>query len=495
MDKTIGEYQLRSLGQFNIVLGKNGCGKSTMLRLIEGQLRRSGGCIRYITPERGGQLKLNGNVETQIGGQEWLASTRAVNRANQFRETSVSQFRQLETLVLRKIEQDAATRNNQNFTFDTIMNQMNALLDNAQLARDDSAAFSVFQKGTPANAANAQTAMNVDNLSSGEAELISLAIEIQSFAYTVDQVGYRDKENWLLLDEPDVHLHPDLQYRLMSMLFEALNGKNCHILIATHSTPTVSALGDLADAKVGLMKSRQTEIIFNATTDAFKAVLPIFGAHPLSNVFNSCPVLLVEGDDDVRIWQQACRSSNGGISVWPCAAGSVQDLAEYEELTEDIVAAIYDDAKAYSFRDRDDDAYEIEDLGTVVRARLNCRTAENLLLSDDVLTRFDKTWEYLTAQLDQRLVERPEHPQAAALRTFKETNWDRRNCGIKELRNIVMAEIGSEKPWEVAVGQAIADLKKGRPNQAEHSLTDYLGGKIIDALDLKPTLHDSRSSS
>jgi predicted ATP-dependent endonuclease of OLD family len=49
-----------------------------------------------------------------------------------------------------------------------------------------------------------------DQVSSGEAELIALAIEVLVFS--------RDSRSnrVLLLDEPDVHLHPDLQQRFVT---------------------------------------------------------------------------------------------------------------------------------------------------------------------------------------------------------------------------------------------------------------------------------------
>ena len=52
------------------------------------------------------------------------------------------------------------------------------------------------------------------DISSGESVLISLAIECLIFC----KEYVSDKQNILLLDEPDVHLHPDLQFKLMQFL-------------------------------------------------------------------------------------------------------------------------------------------------------------------------------------------------------------------------------------------------------------------------------------
>ena len=133
------------------------------------------------------------------------------------------------------------------------------------------------------------------------------------------------------------------------------------------------------------MTRKDENATFKPVSEIIRTILPIFGAHPLSNVFLEKPLLLVEGEDDERIWQQAVRSSKGRISVWPCAAGDIQSLNDHENAVEEIARAIYDHPIAYSLRDRDDDPYEIDDKSIVKRMRLNCKAAENLLLSDDVL--------------------------------------------------------------------------------------------------------------
>ena len=104
------------------------------------------------------------------------------------------------------------------------------------------------------------------------------------------------------------------------------------------------------------------------------------------------PLLLVEGEDDVRIWQQSVRSSFGRIAVWPTAAGDIQSLDKYEKTAADVIGAVYDNALAFSLRDRDELPYEIGDITHVVRMRLFCRSAENLIFSDDVLASLGLTW-------------------------------------------------------------------------------------------------------
>ena len=295
MDINIEGRGLLNLSRINILLGKNGSGKSVLLRFIEErkQALQNAGAVRYVTPERGGELTYQGNIETNIaGGSTWGDDIRRSNRFDNYRQLSVTEFRRLETLVLRKIEKDEATRADRGFTFDTILNSINNLLDNAEIIRGDNAGFEIVSKGESARRTPA-------TLSSGESELISLAIEILSFSYRADT--QEDKTSYLFLDEPDVHLHPDLQVRLMQLLHRSVDRKNVVVIIATHSTPILGALSSKDDASVVFIVPQQIQVKFAPIGESLRKVLPIFGAHPLSNVFNENPIFLVEGEDDERI--------------------------------------------------------------------------------------------------------------------------------------------------------------------------------------------------
>jgi energy-coupling factor transporter ATP-binding protein EcfA2 len=479
MDIKVGGKSLLNLAKINVLLGKNGSGKSTTLRLLD-QSKSSlpnVGAGRYITPERGGQLMHDGNIETNIvRNPDWSDNVRRTNRFDNFRQMSVTEFRRLETLVLRKIEKDAKTRQDMNFSFDTTLAAINELLDNVQIVRADGTGFDVTAKGTPEK-------RTAENLSSGESELISLAIEILAFSYGSET--HKGKTSYLFLDEPDVHLHPDLQERLVRVLTQAVHSRDIVVIIATHSTAILGALSDNTDAHVGFTVTGKDETTFLPIGDSLRNVLPIFGAHPLSNVFNKRPILLLEGEDDERIWQQAVRTSRGGLQLWPCPAGDIQSLDEYENQVEAIAESVYDNAKAFSLRDRDDNPYEIEDKPIVQRMRLNCRSSENLIVSDDVLASMNTNWATMQNKIEDWLRNYPDHPQNPDMRVLHDRGYERQNAQLKSVRNVLMMIAGSQKPWEVAVGQAIAGLLIKPGMTGENSLAAYLGPKLVEALDLR----------
>jgi hypothetical protein len=121
-------------------------------------------------------------------------------------------------------------------------------------------------------------------------------------------------------------------------------------------------------------------------------------------------------------------------------------------------------------------------LPNVVRARLNCYAAENLILSDDVLASLGTSWPELQSKISEWLQNTADHPKRSKMLLFAKT-FDRRNFKVKDLEVTFLHLIGRSKPWEVAVGQAIAEIGPAS-DRNEGSLADFLGVKIIDSLKL-----------
>lgn len=283
------------------------------------------------------------------------------------------------------------------------------------------------------------------------------------------------------MDEPDVHLHPDLQTRLVQFLRELVDEEDFQIVVATHSTAFLGAFHDYDHLRIAFMTFGQLEFDFRAISDLYRKILPVFGAHPLSNVFNRAPILLVEGEDDERIWQQAVRTARGRLKLFPCSVDGVGDMKDYEQEVKHVIDAVYDYAKAYSLRDRDSGHEEINDLMPLIRFKLSCRAAENLLLSDDVLNALDTTWDGVKGGIRDWLNVNQGHKHFSFLKSFSEEGFPRKSFDLKEVRNDLMGIIGSSKPWEVAVGQAIGRLDPARLGDSD-SLASYLGEKMVTEL-------------
>lgn len=475
---TLHGFQLTNLARINLILGKNGCGKSTVLRQVEtpGDFIPNRGNVTYLTPERGGVLIYEPHIEQQIfTNASSLRMQRNANQFGQFKQQTVTQYRKLLGLVSKVMEDHIEEdRPGKPRTFSFYLSRLNSLLDEIVVTRSSNGTdFSIVKKGTLDH-------VPPQNISSGEAELIAIGIEALLF----EREAVVGKNNFLILDEPDVHLHPDLQVRLMHFIAAQVKDDTFSVILATHSTPILGALASHEGVHIAFMRSGDHELVFEPINDIYRTILPMFGAHPLSNVFNEAPLLLVEGEDDQRIWQQAVRSARGAISLYPCVCGSVMEISAYEAAVEKVLGAVYDNPRAYSLRDGDGTLNDLTDTTSIGRFKLQCYAAENLLLSNEVLASLGYTWQMLLAGIGVWLEAGNDHPHFAAMESFRRSGYDRRSFNVKTLRNDVMGIMGSEKPWEVAVGQVIATLSHdaGTTYDTEGSIYTYLGKKLVEGL-------------
>jgi hypothetical protein len=373
-------------------------------------------------------------------------------------------------LILREIEQAPVESSKQRLTFAKVaLDPINALLPAIQIVRADRG-FAIQAKGG--------TSISEDEISSGESELIAQAIEVLVFSRS------SSKNKLLLLDEPDVHLHPDLQRRFTHFVQKVSEDKDIRVVIATHSTAVIGAFSEAADLQIVPITSRhQTAFSPFKPSKIANEILPVFGVHPLSSAFNNTPVLLVEGDDDKRVVEQAVRSGNGRLRWAPCVVGSVTELAEWENWLNQVLPALYDNPRAYSLRDLDESSQsDIDDVGVVCRVRLNCYAIENLLLSDECLSIHGFTADSFKGALSKWSSDYPQHPYSKDASDFVSAFQNRRKQKIKDLRNIITALLGTNKPWEVVVGQLLSGQWKKSDNPPEHSVQTYLGPKAIEKL-------------
>ncbi|MGE3921038.1 MAG: AAA family ATPase, partial [Gammaproteobacteria bacterium] len=335
-----------------------------------------------------------------------------------------------------------------------------------------------------------------NEISSGENELISLVIEIFLFVYS-NNIGHNRHAKklpfdgkMLLIDEPEVHLHPDSQLQLTEWLYELTQlqseqqPERIVVVIATHSTSILSALSYKKGVGVCFLPNNlsldcegKTILKFATITKELSDILPVFGVHPLSRVFNENPILLVEGEDEMRIWEQAIRTSFGALKLHPCVTGTKDVLSKYEVKTNEIVSAIYDSPVAYSLRDRDDveeKDVRLSTVGYVIRYRLRCRASENLLLSDEVLKSENFNFEQFKdkvigwvevqsklpeTQRAQKTIYETMEKFSQALR--QDTNNARIEFDLKEIRVLLTGLIlETNKNWETIIGKVIGELCK-----------------------------------
>lgn len=467
--------RLCNLNSINIIMGRNGTGKSRFLRNIEewANQNKQQFYVRYVSPERAGSFRRDGTVLTNMSSNpEWLRHNRAVNQASDFKAASATLFSEAEKLYLRRLASTPEIRMDQtrNFVTDRL-SKVNQLLTNISLEMGNAD----FEFRSLANG----EIIAPQHISSGESEAVALAAEILYFFDTMNPAKF----NVLLLDEPDVHLHPDLQSRLGKLIISMLEEFKDHadsiaVCLSTHSSPLVCSLAASPYVSIGTKSFGVDTIELKPASAELRKVAPFFG-HPLSLSLSDDAALILEGEDDERVWQQAARTSQGSIKVFPVLATSVDQQGALETFCVELLDRLYDNPVAFSIRDGDGVSEQpLEHRPPLRRYRLQCYSIENALLTDSCLAVMGPTWDEFVATSKKWIKDNPDHRDTAFIEALAESSDRLRHRKIKKIRNLICDIAGCKKPWEIVVGQAIASLTR-RDLVNPNMLIDFLGAEMV----------------
>lgn len=453
-----GDWQLTRLNSVNVVLGRNGSGKSQLLRAMRDLDLAS---RHYIVPERTGEINFEAGLITQV--------IDAAQRQGQSRSNFSANYRQAVVTRIQGYYTKRGTKKRAEINHDP-----EELIKALSLVLPD---FTVGVKADPPfyelhRIRDGVAVTSVQNLSSGESQLLSLGLDILTITgmWELDGTGKR----MLLLDEPDAHIHTDLQIKFADFLCYVAKKFNVQVFVATHSTTLMSALGQFGkdDVSVLYLERENAAIAGQPIDEVSRELAAILGGHLVMGPLFAAPVLLVEGDDDYRVWVQVVRSGQVNVCVLPCNG---DEIRRYQRTLERIFAALSDRKAIRGIALLDGDKPLPTSNATAPQdyirfARLACHETENLYLSDEVLAELGHTWSTAQAKISAEATNFGQ--KAAALLAV--INVDRKTGEVKAVIN-ELAEILDPKQllWSVRLGKFIG---RARP---VGMLADFIGVDIV----------------
>jgi ABC-type lipoprotein export system ATPase subunit len=441
-----------------VVFGRNGAGKSLLLRAIRDADPEQ---RHYILPERLGAISSN-----LTHTQQQRSGTQRANRATQNFSTDyrTDVFSKIDLYLMRRgnireerIPGDPAE----------LEQLLSEFLPDFQLTiQGEEPPFQVTRIAT------GEAVQRVESLSSGEAEYLTIGLDV------VLQAGLWTLEGRtapiLLVDEPDEHLHPDLQQRFGQFLVRAVEHFGIQVVVATHSTTLLSALGHHGGDRTSVLYlTAGAECSGQQFDDILEELTACLGGHVLMGALFGAPLLLVEGDDDMRIWSQVPRHGVVQLGVIPCKG---EQIKQHRWTLEQIFQAIKSPDEApvgFALFDGDKNPPQLtadKPQDFLPAVQLNCHEAENLYVTAEVLAAIGIDW----AAAVQALAEAaPRFGEKAPL--FADVDqWDRRGHDLKPIINEIARTIDPKGlHWTVRVGKAIG---AARPSG---ELEDYLGEPLV----------------
>jgi hypothetical protein len=459
-------WQVENLNEITVVLGKNGSGKSFLLRGI-----RSGNFAtrHYVAPERGGDISLHADLvpEQTHGGNR--ANLSAANAVGNFGEQAIARINAY--LLMRGAEPEPPSGTSPH----VLEHLLTTLLPELRFEiRGNGSAFGLQRIAT-----GRYLSAGVNNLSSGEAQLFKLGIDLITVCALWDL--QREEERILLIDEPDLHLHPDFQQRLAEFIVLIGRQFNAQVVVATHSTTLVAALGQFGgvDTSVIYMNpdtSVQRAVPFN---DTLRELATCLGGHALAGLAFRIPLLLVEGSDEFWIWSQLNRHPGAPrLAVIPC--GGRPAMRDYQHTLERLFSSlgeIPDRPVGFALVDGDNksppQASPQRPQDFVRYLQLGCFASENLYLADEVLEQMGIDWERAKAQIQDGSAR---FPQRQLLLEHVDA-WDRQSHNLKDVIGAVSQILDENRQhWTVRVGKQIG---RERPIG---QLAEFLGESVLEVV-------------
>ncbi|MXY69409.1 MAG: ATP-binding protein [Acidobacteriia bacterium] len=459
-----GAWSLENLTDVTVLFGRNGSGKSVLLRAWRDQSLEN---VHYVTPERTGEMDL----QPQFMRDE-LAPTRRKDASSR---NYMPDYRRR---IVARIQAYFMSRGNYRGdkkapgSPERIERAVGSLLTDFNLAIVGSAQLPYELERIETG----EIIRSVDQLSSGEAQLVSVGLDILTIASLWELCDHQERT--VLIDEPDAHIHPDLQVRFADFLFQIADEFKLQIVIATHSVSLLAAIGQFGGTKTSViyLNRRVTNYKAQCFGSVQKELSACLGGHVLMGPLFGSPILLVEGDDDYRIWSQIPRHHIASFAVIPTNG---DEIKRYQKALEEIFCSLRESDEepcGYALLDGDK-GLPIPNLHNPQKhiryIRLACRESENLYLSDEVLADMGTDWNAARAEIVEKSKEYGE--KAGALSNADE--WSPEHADIKHLINEI-AEIIDPKRlhWTVRLGRVLgANIPSGQ-------LASFLGESTVNAL-------------
>lgn len=160
----------------------------------------------------------------------------------------------------------------------------------------------------------------------------------------------------ILLDEPDAHLHVNLQREILDYFKRKSAERNTQFLIATHAEEFVKGVD--ASQIVSLLKQTPTRI--QSTPDVLRAMADVSNEEVVQ-LMPSPYILYVEGESDERIlraWAAACGvlAEIDRVCFKTMGGGGKANMRERADQHFDALKQILPDAKRLMLFDHDDSA-------------------------------------------------------------------------------------------------------------------------------------------
>jgi len=443
-----------------VIFGKNGSGKTTYLKTLN-QVKNTNQpqsenlnsnfkhSVFYILPERTGKFQISDPRVAVTQQQQKDMQYSEGNFVANFNGYVLQQFNALFSKLAFRYKQGMQF----DFDSESILNEVSKFFPNYEIKFDsDKLELNILLDGS---------VINANLLSSGESQLVSICLLLLT---QINNWKLEGEEGIILFDEPDLHLDPQMQERLASLISNLQQEYGVKFLITTHSIIFLTSLS-LINENVGhvYFDRSKSKLFAKRTNREMYDFYAFLNGKFMIGTLNEIPILLVEGADDELIFQTANRNPHFTSYVFPCKGN--KNTINHQKFAEKLFDSSYDKPQNFgcALLDGDSGFPENADQKFIKFIKLNCKESENLYFTDEVLKSMIPDVSMLSTRLkklniDGRLS-------------------DKQNSKFKDVIRTAVNELDQDHlTWQERVGKTIG---KQRPTG---ELANFLGCDLLDII-------------
>lgn len=458
------DLKIDNLKNINVLFGKNGTGKSTFMRNLYQSDSES---YHLIVPERGGSgMKYQSGFLDQENDPRQKKRARQNNFDQNYKDRAFSRaagilmsqgFKSMHNKTMDISAADVSE------LFGTFLPEFNVRFNDRPFNLE------VYTEDKNGNEKNV---IDATELSSGQAEALSLAADI-----VTQGVMWNDSDGVLLIDEPDAHLHTDLENRFSIFINEISKRFGLQIFIATHSSGLIASLLNLSEDIGVVCFDEKSEEISAVRKDQNQIFTNLLSVELALAVVLDRKIVIVEGNDDFLVWNQATRApSFEDISL---IQASGNDILKYKRNAERILNAAVDNTDqqlGITVLDGDGKNEFQNNPGDILPCeRLKCYSLENLFLTDEVLKKVKEGInldEELLSLKEKENISQEEKEKIDEIIDDKKQTQIPKNL-IKKVHDHV-DDYSTTRDWRIVVGKTIGE------NKPTGELKNFLGNELVN---------------
>lgn len=135
--------------------------------------------------------------------------------------------------------------------------------------------------------------VNITEFSSGQKGMLHFIFSI---------LGYELKNGLMIIDEPELHLHPQIQQDYLNIIFRTISKMNLQFILATHSPVFINSQ-TIKGAKRFYKENDFTKVIISENTPKHHNLIKYLDYTKATNIMFSDHVVLVEGESDAYVYK------------------------------------------------------------------------------------------------------------------------------------------------------------------------------------------------